>query len=122
MCMKKELRFETKQLHAGQTVDPLTKSRAVPIYQTTSYVFDSTTHAEDLFALKDTVNIYTMIMNPTTDVLSSVWRRLKAAWRLWRCPPAWHNYSGFSPCTSGDNIISANTIYGGTHIFYGNIA
>ena len=61
-------RFETLQLHAGQEIDPTTKSRAVPIYQTTSYVFDNTEHAANLFGLKEFGNIYTRIMNPTTDV------------------------------------------------------
>ena len=61
--MPRNLHFETQQLHAGQTVDPFTKSRAVPIYQTTSYVFDDTQHAEDLFGLKATGNIYSRIMN-----------------------------------------------------------
>ena len=61
-------RFETLQLHAGQQIDPTTKSRAVPIYQTTSYAFNSTEHAANLFGLKEFGNIYTRIMNPTTDV------------------------------------------------------
>src|SRR5579862_6131758 len=61
--------FETLTLHAGQTVDPTTKSRAVPIHQTTSYVFDDTAHAARLFGLQEFGNIYTRIMNPTTDVL-----------------------------------------------------
>ena len=59
--MARELSFETLQLHAGQTVDPTTKSRAVPIYQTTSYVFDNAQEGEDLFGLKKTGNIYTRI-------------------------------------------------------------
>lgn len=62
---------ETLAIHAGQEVDPTTKSRAVPIYQTTSYVFNDTDHAANLFALKEFGNIYTRIMNPTTDVLKS---------------------------------------------------
>src|SRR5580765_7397941 len=62
------LRFETLQLHAGQEVDPTTGSRAVPIYQTTSYVFKNSEHGANLFALKEFGNIYTRIMNPTTDV------------------------------------------------------
>ena len=66
---QKSLHFDTLQLHAGQTADPTTKSRAVPIYQTASYVFDSSEHAANLFGLKEFGNIYTRIMNPTTDVL-----------------------------------------------------
>ena len=61
-------RAETIALHGGQTADPTTKARAVPIYQTTSYEFDDTQHAADLFALKVPGNIYTRIMNPTWDV------------------------------------------------------
>ncbi len=60
--------FETLQLHAGQEIDPTTKSRAVPIYQTTSYAFDNAAHAANLFGLRQFGNIYTRIMNPTTDV------------------------------------------------------
>jgi O-acetylhomoserine (thiol)-lyase len=65
---KRNYKFETLQLHAGQEPDPTTKSRAVPIYQTTSYNFDNAQHAADLFALQKFGNIYTRIMNPTTDV------------------------------------------------------
>ena len=65
---KREFGFNTRQLHAGQVADPTTGSRAVPIYQTTSYQFKSTEHAANLFALKEFGNIYTRIMNPTSDV------------------------------------------------------
>src|SRR5512136_2284146 len=64
----RKLRFETLQVHAGQEPAPGTNSRAVPIYQTTSYTFDSADHGANLFALKEFGNIYTRIMNPTTDV------------------------------------------------------
>lgn len=66
--MSNSYRFETLQLHAGQEVEGTTFSRAVPIYQTTSYVFKDSDHAANLFALKEFGNIYTRIMNPTTDV------------------------------------------------------
>src|SRR6201990_3676724 len=62
------LKFETLQLHAGQEVDPTTGARAVPIYQTTSFVFKNAEHGANLFALKEFGNIYSRIMNPTTDV------------------------------------------------------
>ena len=62
-------RFETKQIHSGAAPDPVTKARATPIYQTTSYVFDSADHAANLFALAEFGNIYTRIQNPTQDVL-----------------------------------------------------
>ena len=65
---EKNLRYETLQVHAGQVPDPVTKSRVVPIYQTTSYVFASAEHAANLFGLREFGNIYTRIMNPTTDV------------------------------------------------------
>src|SRR6056297_2021065 len=65
---ERNFKFETLQLHAGQAPDPTTGSRAVPIYQTTSYQFEDTEHAATLFALKEFGNIYTRIMNPTTDV------------------------------------------------------
>jgi O-acetylhomoserine/O-acetylserine sulfhydrylase-like pyridoxal-dependent enzyme len=68
MSEKNDWKFDTLQVHAGQSVDPITGSRAVPIYQTTSYVFDGIDHAADLFALRQSGNIYTRIMNPTTDV------------------------------------------------------
>ena len=64
--MSKKLGFETLQLHAGQVPDPTTGSRAVPIYQTTSYVFKDTEYAANLFALKEPGNIYTRLMNPTS--------------------------------------------------------
>src|SRR5450432_4203749 len=66
--MSNNLHFETLQLHAGQQIDPTTKSRAVPIYQTTSYAFNNSEHAANLFGLREFGNIYTRIMNPTTDV------------------------------------------------------
>ena len=69
--MARDFKFETLQLHAGQVVDPATKSRAVPIYQTTSFVFDDTQEGADLFALRKPGNIYTRITNPTAAILSS---------------------------------------------------
>jgi O-acetylhomoserine (thiol)-lyase len=65
---ERQYKFDTLQVHAGQSPDPATGSRAVPIYQTTSYVFDDTDHAARLFALEEPGNIYTRIMNPTSDV------------------------------------------------------
>ena len=67
--MSEELRFDTLALHAGHTPDAVTHSRAVPIYQTTSYAFDDTDHAARLFSLAEPGNIYTRLMNPTSDVL-----------------------------------------------------
>ena len=79
--------FETLALHAGQTVDS-TKSRAVPIYQTTSYLFDDADHAANLFNLSVPGNIYTRIMNPTTDVLEQRIAQLEGGVGTWRPPSA----------------------------------
>lgn len=72
MSTTKNLRFETLQVHAGQVPDPTTGSRAVPIYQTSSYVFENAQHGADLFALRQFGNIYTRLQNPTTDVFENV--------------------------------------------------
>ncbi|MEG1935791.1 MAG: PLP-dependent transferase, partial [Rikenellaceae bacterium] len=69
--MSNNYRFETLQQHAGQTVDPTTLSRAVPLYQTTSYLFKNAEHGANLFALKEFGNIYTRLQNPTTDVFEN---------------------------------------------------
>ena len=108
---------ETLALHAGQVADPTTKSRAVPIYQTSSYVFDSAEHAANLFGLKEFGNIYTRIMNPTTDVLE---KRLAA---LDGGTGALAVASGQSAITlailnitrAGQNIVSTSYLYGGTY-------
>lgn len=113
----KNLRFETLQLHAGQEVEGTTKARAVPIYQTTSYVFDNSKHAADLFGLKTFGNIYTRLMNPTTDVLE---KRIAA---LEGGVAALATSSGqaaqFLALTNiaeaGDNIVSTSFLYGGTY-------
>lgn len=115
--MKKELRFETKQLHAGQSVDPVTKSRAVPIYQTTSYVFDNSAHAEDLFALRQAGNIYTRLMNPTTDVLEQRVAQLEGGVAALAVASGMSaiTYAVMALADAGDNIVAANTLYGGTY-------
>ena len=108
---------ETIALHGGQAPDPTTNSRAVPLYQTTSYVFNDTDHAANLFALKEFGNIYTRIMNPTTDVLE---KRIAA---LEGGVAALATSSGQSAETlailniaeAGDEIISSNFLYGGTY-------
>jgi O-acetylhomoserine/O-acetylserine sulfhydrylase len=111
------LHFDTLQLHAGQVVDPSTNSRAVPIYQTTSYVFNNSEHAANLFGLKEFGNIYTRLMNPTTDVLE---KRIAA---LEGGVAALATSSGqaaqFIALTNilqaGDNLVSTSYIYGGTY-------
>jgi O-acetylhomoserine (thiol)-lyase len=115
-----EHRAETIALHGGQVPDPTTNARAVPIYQTTSYTFDDTQHAADLFALKVPGNIYTRIMNPTWDVLEQRLAALEggiAAIAL-ASGQAAITYSVLNVCRAGDNIISVSTLYGGTYNFF----
>ena len=110
-------RFETLQLHAGQQIDPTTKSRAVPIYQTTSYAFDNTEHAANLFGLRQFGNIYTRIMNPTTDVFEQRMAALEGG------VAALATGSGQAAqflalnniLQAGDNFISTSYLYGGTY-------
>jgi O-acetylhomoserine (thiol)-lyase len=110
-------RPETVSLHGGQEVDPTTKARAVPIYQTTSYVFDDTQHAADLFGLRVPGNIYTRIMNPTWDVLEKRVTALEGG--LAACVTASGQaavtYSVLNVCRAGDNIVAISTLYGGTY-------
>jgi O-acetylhomoserine (thiol)-lyase len=109
--------FETRSLHAGQAPDPATNARAVPIYQTTSYVFNSAEHAANLFALKEFGNIYTRIMNPTTDVLEKRLAELEGG------SGALAVASGQAAITlailnitrAGQNIVSTRYLYGGTY-------
>ena len=111
------LRFETLQLHAGQQPDPTTNSRAVPIYQTTSYVFNDAAHAANLFGLKAFGNIYTRLMNPTTDVFEQRIAALEGG------VAAVATSSGQAAqflalnniVQSGDNFISTSFLYGGTY-------
>jgi O-acetylhomoserine (thiol)-lyase len=115
--MSANYRFETLQLHAGQAPDPTTNSRAVPIYQTTSYVFNSAEHGANLFGLKEFGNIYTRIMNPTTDVFE---KRIAA---LEGGVAAVATSSGQAAqflalnnmMESGDNFVSTSFLYGGTY-------
>jgi O-acetylhomoserine (thiol)-lyase len=114
---EKQYGFETLQLHAGQEPDPTTGARAVPIYQTTSYNFRDSEHAANLFALKEFGNIYTRIMNPTTDVVEKRVAALEGG------VGALAVASGQAACTlaclniaqAGDNIVSASKLYGGTY-------
>lgn len=111
------LHFETLQLHAGQEIEPTTRSRAVPIYQTTSYTFKDSEHGANLFALKEFGNIYTRIMNPTTDVFE---KRIAA---LEGGVAALATGSGQAAqflalnniLQSGDNFVSTSFLYGGTY-------
>ncbi len=115
--MSNQLRFETLQLHAGQEPDPVTGSRAVPIHQTTSYVFKNADHAANLFGLREFGNIYTRLMNPTTDVFE---KRIAA---LEGGVAALATSSGQAAqflalnniLQAGDNFISSSYVYGGTY-------
>ena len=112
-----DLRFETLQLHAGQAPDSATNSRAVPIYQTTSYVFNSAEHGANLFALKEFGNIYTRIMNPTTDVFEKRIAALEggvAALAVGSGQAA-QFIALNNILEAGDNFVSSSNIYGGTY-------
>ncbi|MCI9273055.1 MAG: O-acetylhomoserine aminocarboxypropyltransferase/cysteine synthase [Clostridiales bacterium] len=115
--MKKEYHFETLQVHAGQQVDPATGARAVPIYQTTSYVFEDSAQGEALFGLKETGNIYTRIMNPTTDVFEQRMAALEggAGALATASGAAAITYSILNLAGAGDHIVAASTLYGGTY-------
>lgn len=111
------LKFETLQLHAGQEVDPTTGSRAVPIYQTSSYVFKSSEHGANLFALKEFGNIYTRLMNPTTDVFEKRIAALEGG--VAALGVASGQAAQFIALNNilqaGDNFVTSSYIYGGTY-------
>jgi O-acetylhomoserine (thiol)-lyase len=109
--------FSTQQLHAGYSPDPTTGSRAVPLYQTTSYQFKSTEHAANLFALKELGNIYTRLMNPTTDVLEQRIAALEGGVGALAASSghAAQAQAIFTLCNAGDHIISSSRLYGGTY-------
>jgi len=115
--MTKNYKFETLQVHAGQEVDPTTHARAVPIYQTTSYVFENSDDGADLFGLRKPGNIYTRIMNPTTDVFEKRVAALEggAAALAVASGSAATTYAIQNVASSGDHIVSASTVYGGTY-------
>ncbi|MEL7565727.1 MAG: homocysteine synthase [Dehalobacterium sp.] len=114
---ERQFKFDTLQVHAGQAVDPTTGSRAVPIYQTTSYVFRDAEHAANLFSLQEPGNIYTRIMNPTTDVLEQRIATLEGGVGALAVASgsAAITYAIFNIAGAGDEIISASTLYGGTY-------
>jgi len=115
--MSQDLRFETLQLHAGQSPDSTTGSRAVPLYQTTSYVFKNTDHAANLFGLKEFGNIYTRLMNPTTDVFEQRVAALEGG--VAALATASGQAAQFLALNNimqaGDNFVSSSYIYGGTY-------
>ena len=109
--------FETRQIHAGQAADPATHARALPIYQTTSYTFDSTDHAAALFGLAEPGNIYTRIMNPTTDVVEQRIAALEGgvAALLLASGQAAETFAILNLAGAGDHIVSSPRLYGGTY-------
>jgi len=121
--MSQDRKFETLCLHAGQEPDPTTTSRGVAVHRTSSFVFKSTEHAANLFALKELGNIYTRIMNPTQDVLEQRIAALEggaAALALSSGTSAVY-YSIINLCAAGDEIVSANNLYGGTYTMFDSI-
>jgi len=113
------LGFHTRSLHAGYTPDPATHARAVPIYQTTSFVFDSSAHAASLFGLKEFGNIYTRIMNPTTDVLEQRVASLEngVAGLAVASGQAAQFVAISSLMEQGDHLVAARDLYGTTASF-----
>lgn len=121
--MTEDHRFDTLCVHAGQVPDEATTARAVPIHRTSSYVFKNTEHAANLFALKELGNIYTRLMNPTQDVLEKRVAAIEggaAALALSSGTSAIY-YSIINVCSAGDEIVSANNLYGGTYTMFDTI-
>ncbi|MGO1768857.1 MAG: bifunctional o-acetylhomoserine/o-acetylserine sulfhydrylase [Microbacterium sp.] len=110
-------KFETQQIHAGAQPDPTTGSRATPLYQTTSYVFKDSTHAENLFSLAETGNIYTRIMNPTQQVVEERLAALEGGTGalLVASGQAAESFAILNIAQAGDHIVSSSSIYGGTY-------
>ncbi|MGI6127710.1 MAG: homocysteine synthase [Planifilum sp.] len=117
MAEEKNYRLETLAVHGGQEPDPTTLSRAVPIYQTTSYVFRDTEHAANLFSLKEFGNIYTRIMNPTQDVFEKRIAALEGGVGALAVASgqAAITYSILNIAKAGDEIVSSSSLYGGTY-------
>jgi O-acetylhomoserine (thiol)-lyase len=114
------MKLDTIALHGGQEADKTTNSRAVPIYQTTAYLFDSTEHAANLFGLKQSGNIYTRLMNPTTDVLEKRIALLEGGIGALAVASgmAAITYAVLNIAKAGDEIVSASALYGGTYTLF----
>lgn len=117
MSAPENWRFETQQIHSGAAPDPVTKARATPIYQTTSYVFDNSQHAANLFALAEFGNIYTRIQNPTQDVVEQRIAALEGGTGalLVSSGQAAETFAVLNIAQAGDHIVSSSSIYGGTY-------
>lgn len=120
MTQEENYHIETKALHAGQEVDPTTGSRAVPIYQTSSYVFKDTEHAANLFALREFGNIYTRLMNPTTDVLEKRLAAMEGGVGAlgFSSGMAAITASVLNICQAGQHFVTSNSLYGGTYTLF----
>ena len=120
MTQENTYKIETLALHAGHQVDSDTLSRAVPIYQTSSYVFKDTDHAANLFALKEFGNIYTRLMNPTTDVLEKRVAAMEGGVGAlaFSSGMAAITTGVLNICQSGQHLVSASTLYGGTYTLF----
>lgn len=117
------MRFDTICLHGGTQPDPVTNARGVPLYRTASYVFNNAEHAANLFALKELGNIYTRLMNPTTDVLEQRVAALDggAAGLALASGTSANFYAIINICQAGDEIVSARNLYGGTYTMFNDI-
>lgn len=121
--MANQYRPDTLCVHAGQEPDPVSNSRGVPVHRTSSFVFNSTEHAANLFALKELGNIYTRLMNPTQDILEKRIAELEggaAALAVSSGTAAIH-YAIINICKAGDEVVSANNLYGGTYTMFDSI-
>jgi len=120
MSNEKGYHRDTLALHAGQQVDPTTRSRAVPIYQTTSYVFEDSSDAADLFALRKFGNIYTRLMNPTTDVLENRLAALEGGVGAlaFSSGMAAITNAVLNICRAGQHLVSSSSLYGGTYTLF----
>ena len=114
------MKFETIAIHGGYSPEPTTNAVAVPIYQTTSYSFRDTQHGADLFDLKEAGNIYTRIMNPTSDVLENRVAAMEGGIGALALASgsAATTYAIMTICEAGDNIVSTGTLYGGTYTLF----
>jgi O-acetylhomoserine (thiol)-lyase len=120
MTQERQLGFETISLHGGQTPDPTTKSCAVPIYQTSSFVFNDTEHAANLFSLKEPGNIYSRIMNPTQDVFEQRIALLEGGIGALATSSgqAAITYAILNIAQAGDEIVASSSLYGGTYTLF----
>ena len=120
MTEERQLGFETISLHGGQSPDPATNARAVPIYQTSSFVFNDTDHAANLFALKESGNIYTRIMNPTQDVFEQRMALLEGGVGALATASgqAAITYAILNIAQAGDEIVASSSLYGGTYTLF----